>query len=84
MTHIQIIQEDASHDVVEVLSGLLDVAKSGQLTGLVFGISLRGQKVLVDSAGSLHRNALSGIGVAAMLMAELEHRVRRRETSTIM
>ena len=74
----------SSHEVVEVLSGLLEVAKAGQMTGLVFGASLKGQKFFVDAAGTLHRNPMAGIGVAFMLTTELEHRVRRQETDTLM
>ena len=83
-TPIQLVQTKSSHEVVEVLSGLLEVAKAGQITGLVFGLSLRGQKYLVDAAGTLHRNPVSGIGVATMLTVELEHRIRRQSTDTLM
>lgn len=81
---IQLLQPSASHEVVAVLQGLLDAAKAGHLTGLVFGISLRGQKYLCDAAGTLHRNTVTGLGVATMLAAELEHRIRREHTDTIM
>ena len=81
---IQLVHPKSSHEVVEVLEGLIEVAKADQLNGLVFGAALRGQKFFVDAAGSLHRNPVVGIGVAAMLLAELEHRIRRQETDTLM
>ena len=81
---VQLVTPTSSHEVVEVLHGLLEVAKTGQLTGLVFGASLRGQRFCCDAAGTLHRAPVVGLGVAAMLTAELEHRIRRRETDTLL
>ena len=81
---VQLVTPTSSHEVVEVLTGLLEVAKTGQLTGLVFGASLRGQRFFCDAAGSLHRAPIVGLGVATMLTAELEHRIRRLETDTIL
>ena len=84
MTAVHLVPSDSSHEIVTVLAGLLHAAESGHLTGLVFGAHLRGQKYIVDAAGSLHRNTVAGIGVSAMLMAELEHRIRREASDTMM
>lgn len=83
-TPVHLIHTGASREVAEVLTGLLEAAHAGQITGLVFGVSLRGQKFLVDAAGSLHRNPVTGVGVATMLTVELEHRIRRKATDTLM
>jgi hypothetical protein len=81
---IHLLQNGASHEVVAVLSGLLEAAEAGHLTGIVFGASLRGQTYFCEAAGTLHRNAVTGLGVATMLTAELEHRIRLNAIDTSM
>ena len=81
---IHLLQNGASHEVVAVLCGLLEAAKAGQITGLVLGASLRGQTYFCDAAGTLHRNAATGLSVATMLTAELEHRIRLDSIDTLM
>lgn len=66
----------SSRELVDVLNGLLEAAKDGALNGLIFGASFKGQCYMFDAAGELYRNPVLGIGVATMLTAELEHRVR--------
>jgi hypothetical protein len=80
---IQLVPHQSSHELVEVLTGLLDAAKSGALNGIVFGCSFRGQKFYCDAAGALHRNPVVAIGVSTMLTAELEHQIRRKAQDSI-
>lgn len=72
-----------NHDVVAVLTGLLEVAKQGDLNGLIFGAAFKGQKFYCDAAGTLHRNGVTGLGVAGMLWGELEGRLKHQSTETI-
>lgn len=74
----------ANHEVVAVLTGLLELATKAELTGLIFGASLKGQKYYCDAAGTLHRNGVVALGVASMLQAEIEHRLRHRSIDTLM
>jgi hypothetical protein len=78
------LPQAVSHDVVEVLSGLLELARAGSMTGIVLGASFRGAKYFCDSAGTLHRNPITALGVSAMLTADLERRVHRRATATVL
>ena len=83
MSHIQIVPQHTTHELVAVLKGLRELAESGDLTGIVFGVVLRGQRYYCDSAGSLHRNPIAGIGVATRLVAELDRQMVRRAEDTI-
>jgi hypothetical protein len=81
--HVQLVSTHPHEDVVEVLEGLTALAKQGDLTGLVFGVALKGQKYYCDSAGTLFRNPILGIGVASRVVLELNRRVQRREEETL-
>lgn len=80
---VQLIHQSSSHEVVQVLTGLLEVARAGQMNGIIFGASFGGAKFFVDAAGTLHRNPVTALGVSAMLTAELEHRIRHKATDTL-
>ena len=77
-----LVPDSPSHEVVAVLSRLCELAKEGELTGIAFGAAFKGQKYYCDAAGSLHRNPVVAIGVAGMLHAELEHRMRLSAADT--
>jgi hypothetical protein len=68
-----------NREVVDVLRELLRKAESGALNGIIFGVQLhdaQGQKYYCDAAGTLHRNPIAALGVAAMLGLDLERRMR--------
>jgi hypothetical protein len=79
---VYLVPENPSREVVQVLDRLCELAKNGDLTGIVFGVAFKGQKFYCDAAGSLHRNPVVAIGVAGMLHAELEHRMRLSAVDT--
>lgn len=80
---IQLVTQRASHELVSVVRGLLEAAEAGSMTGLVFGASFQGQRYYCDAAGALHRSPVAAIGVATMLTAEMEHRIRREAQETV-
>lgn len=80
---IQLVPAQPSHELIDVLSGLLDMAKSGSMNGLVFGASLKGSQFYCDAAGDLHRKPMVALGVAQMLSAEMLHQIRRKAQDTI-
>lgn len=82
-TPIQLIPAHQSHELIEVIKGLLDLAELGSLNGLVFGASLRGAQFYCDSAGELHRKPVVALGVVQMLSAELLNQIRRKQQDTI-
>jgi hypothetical protein len=71
-----LVHGSPSREVVAILKRLCELADAGDLNGLVFGASFKGNKFYCDAAGALHRNPVVALGVAGMLHAELEHRMR--------
>jgi hypothetical protein len=67
------------HDLSEILDGLLNAARSGAMTGLVFGVSFRDQRYYCDVAGSLHRNRVLALGVARLLCGDIERSISTSE-----
>jgi hypothetical protein len=80
---VLLVPESASHEVVKVLHGLCELAKTGEVNGLVFGVSMKGQKFYCDSAGALHRNPVMALGVVGMLHAKIEHGMRQSSVDTV-
>ena len=83
MPQMLLMPDHSSHEVSEVLSGLMEMAREGQLTGIVFGVSFKGQKFYCDTAGSLYRSPVIALGVAAMLTIQIERQLRHESTETI-
>jgi hypothetical protein len=84
MSPVHILPEEGgSHELIEVLTGLLEAAKSGGMNGIVFGASFRGQRYYCDAAGTLHRNNVVALGVAGMLWAKIERGVRTESQETV-
>jgi hypothetical protein len=79
-----LVPENPSHEVVAVLSGLCEMAKTGDLNGIVFGVSMKGQKYYCDAAGTLHRNPVVALGVIGMLHAQTERSMRHSSVDTVL
>jgi len=71
-----------SREIIEVLEGILTLARGGELDGIVFGLALNGRRYFCDAAGSLHNEPVGALGVCAMLMEELHQRMPRQEPDT--
>jgi hypothetical protein len=78
-----LVPDHPNHEVGKVLEGLLSLAAAGELNGIVFGVSLKGQRYYCDAAGALHRSPIVGLGVTCMLKTELERRMRHQPQETI-
>ena len=81
-TVIRLVPRATEHDadreeLIEVLTGLLELAKIGGMNGLVFGGEFRGREFLCDAAGSMHRNPMIAIAIAVsnLIAAEMLHKV---------
>ena len=70
---------NVQHDLSDILEGLRDAARSGAMTGLVFGVSFRDQRYYCDAAGSLHRNRVLALGVARLLCSDIERSIHTTE-----
>jgi hypothetical protein len=78
-----LVPEAPSHEILQVLSGLCEHAKSGDLNGIIFGVSFKGQRYYCDAAGTLHRNPVVALGVSTMLSEELQRRMRTASVDTV-
>lgn len=79
---MRLIRDTVSHDVVEALEQLTELARLGELTGIVFGCSIKGRRYMVDAAGTFARDPTLGRGVIAALDDELQHMVQSRADSS--
>lgn len=78
---LALTQDSLSRDVVEFFEQLLAAAKSGQITGAVIGVAIRGRRYVVNSAGSLARDPTLARGITAALDDELARMVQGRTDS---
>ena len=79
-TVIRLVPRATEHDadreeLIEVLTGLLELAKIGAMNGLVYGGEFCGREFLCDAAGSMHRNPMIAIAVSNLIAAEMLHKV---------
>ena len=70
-------------ELIEVLTGLLELSKVGAMNGLVFGGEFCGQEFFCDAAGSMHRNPMIAIAVSNLIAADMLHRVGYKPVDTI-
>jgi hypothetical protein len=60
------------HDTIDALRLLLEMAKDGKISGMVFGvIQKRGERPLFGSTGQLASDQVAAVGVAAILEDQL-------------
>ncbi|MDO8264642.1 MAG: hypothetical protein Q7T21_15660 [Gallionella sp.] len=48
---LQLVKDNISHDVVEILEELLDRARSGNITGIVVACAMPGMRYITDAGG---------------------------------
>lgn len=72
---LQLIRLDYQyHEVTDLLSDLLEKAKAGQISGLVFAASMergQGEPYMFGASGRLDRSQAEGIGAAVLLQHRL-------------
>lgn len=72
----QLIREHISRDTIEALTGLLQLAQTGAVTGLAIAVVMRRRKYLVDVCGEAYRDPTFARGAVAALDDELRDIVR--------
>lgn len=71
-----------SHDTVEALEFLLEMARSGDVFGVVYVAQLKRRKYIMDTAGEAHRDPMCSLGMVHLLADELVRRARNPEDVT--
>ena len=66
-----LVRDAVSHDTIEALEQLLASAKSGQATGLVFGVMMKRRRYIVNSAGDARSDPTFALGMCSVLASEL-------------
>ena len=72
----RLVRDHISRDTVTACEQLLEGARSGLITGMVFGCSLKGRRYFVNVSGSLADEPTLARGVAAALDDELRAMVQ--------
>lgn len=67
----RLVRDTISRDVVEALETLAEGARSGAITGAIFGIIVKGRSYHVNVAGSLVSDPTLARGICAALDDEL-------------
>lgn len=68
--------DEISHDTVEALEQLLEMARKGEAIGIAFGVMLKRRIFYVNTAGEAHRNPGFSLIMTRMLDDQLVARVR--------
>lgn len=75
----RLIPDDISHDVVEALETLLQLAREGEVTGIAFACTLPKQRYITNVAGHCYRNPTFARGMVAFLSDQLASLVHGRD-----
>lgn len=68
--------EQLSHDTVEALEFLLEMAKRGDVYGVAYVAQLKRRKFIMDTAGEAHRDPMYSLAMVHLLADELVRRAR--------
>ena len=82
----QLVKDNIAHDVVAALENLLLGAKSGDINGIAFAVSLPGMHHFTDVAGTFYTNPTFARGAVAFLsdeLADLAHEQARDSQNAI-
>lgn len=77
-----LLRDAVSRDTIEALEQLLTAAKSGEIAGMAFAISLRGRRFLTNTTGACYRDPTLTRGMIAALDDELSNMVQGRAQDT--
>jgi len=75
----RLIPDNISHDVVEALETMLDLAKQGEITGIAFACTLKKMRYITNVAGHCYTNPTFARGMVAFLSDQLAGLVHGRE-----
>jgi len=76
--NLRLVRDAISHDTVECLTELLEMARLGDLTGLAFCATLKGKRYLVNTAGYAYQNPTFTRGMLCALDDELSIKINSR------
>ena len=75
------LAQTISHETIECIEELLRHAHAGDITGIVYGCTVKRRGYIVDSAGELYKNPTFARGVCAALDDHLGARIRHGKAS---
>ncbi len=75
----RLVPDNISHDVVNALEVLLEGAKSGEVTGIAFAVTLKRNRFITNVAGMCWKNPTFARGMVAFLSDQLAKLVHNRD-----
>jgi hypothetical protein len=75
----RLIPDNISHDTVEALETLLQLAKEGEVTGIAFAVTLRKMRYITNVAGHCYRHPTFARGAVMFLSDQLAALVHARD-----
>lgn len=79
MMAVELIPDNISHDVVEALETLLELARQGEVTGIAFACKLKQARYITNVAGHCYRHPTYARGMVAFLSDQLASLVHRKD-----
>lgn len=76
-TPYSLVRDNVSHDTIEAMEQLLQSARQGQTTGIIFGIMLKRRRYFVNCAGDARRDPTFARGMCNALDDELRQLVQQ-------
>ena len=73
----RLVPDSISHDTVECVTELLELAKKGELIGLAFAGMLRRRTFIVNTAGAAYESPTFTRGMVSALDDQLGSRLRQ-------
>ena len=80
---LRLVKNKIAHDVVAALEQLLDLARLGEVTGIAFAATLKGERFLTDMAGTCYTHPSYARGIVAFLSDELSDHAHDRGVDDI-
>lgn len=75
----KLIPDNISHDVLEALQTLLELAKQGEIRGLAFVCTLPKARYITNVAGTCHRHPTLARGMVMTLSDQLASLIHERD-----
>ena len=66
----------ANEETIEALEEMLQMAKRGEVTGMIFAIQLPGQKYTIGSSAFYREHPLTALGVVGRLFSAIDDAVQ--------
>lgn len=79
VVELRSVKDTVSHDTVEVLETLLELARGGDITGIAYGCTLRKNRYFTNVAGYCYQNPTFTRGMMGTLTDELASMIHSRD-----